>query len=85
MANLSAQDFINKLASDPDFRSQVGVFSNMSLADFQTRAAAAGFNYTPEEILAAAQTQQGEVLSDEALDNVSGGTIYGQGMIHVIL
>ena len=85
MANLSARDFINKLASDPDFRSQIGVFSNMPLDEFRHKAAAAGFNYTPEEILLATQTQQGDVLSDEALDNVSGGTITGQGIIHVIL
>jgi predicted ribosomally synthesized peptide with nif11-like leader len=73
MANLSAQEFIQKLATDASFRSQVGVSHNMQLDDFQAKAAAAGYNYTPEEILAAAEAQHGGALSDEALSNVSGG------------
>ena len=74
MASLSAQEFIQKLAADANFRSQVGITSNnMQLDDFQAKAAAAGYNYTPEEIVSAAEAQHGGALSDEALSNVSGG------------
>lgn len=73
MSSLSAQEFIQKLASDAAFRSEVGISPTMDLEAFRDKAAAAGFSYTPEEILAAAEAQQGDALSDEALDNVSGG------------
>jgi predicted ribosomally synthesized peptide with nif11-like leader len=74
MSSLSAQEFIQKLASDAAFRSEIGVSSStMDLEAFRDKAAAAGYNYTPEEILAAAEAQQDSALSDEALENVSGG------------
>ena len=73
MSNLSADQFIHKLGEDANFRSQLGITPTMPLEEFRSRAAAAGYSYTPEEILAAAEAQQGEALSDEALDNVSGG------------
>ncbi len=73
MPNISAQEFIQKLATDANFRSQVGISHDMQLDDFQAKAAAAGYNYTPEEILSAAEAQHGGALSDEALNDVSGG------------
>lgn len=73
MASLSAQDFVNKLATDSDFRSKVGISPTMQLGEFKEKAAAAGYNYTPEEIVAAAESQQGGALSDEDLEDVTGG------------
>ncbi len=73
MAGLSATEFIDKLASDASFRNQVGISPTMSLDDFRTKAVAAGYNYTDEEIFAAAQTSKDGSLSDEQLDDVSGG------------
>ncbi len=73
MASLSAQDFVSKLATDADFRSKVGISPTMQLGEFKEKAAAAGFNYTPEEIIAAAESQQGAALSDDDLENVTGG------------
>ena len=75
MSNLSAQDFVSKLATDPNFRSQIGISANMSLDEFRDKAAAAGFSYTSEEILAAAESQQSGVLSENDLDDVSGGAV----------
>ncbi|MDB5079736.1 MAG: hypothetical protein JWP00_1660 [Chloroflexi bacterium] len=73
MSSLNAQEFISRLASDPAFRSQVGIVPTMPLDEFQSKAAAAGYNFTSEEILAAAETQQGGALSDQELEDVSGG------------
>ncbi len=75
MANLNAQDFVEKLASDSNFRSQIGISPTMPLDEFRSKAAAAGYNFTPEEILAAAESQQGGALSDTDLENVSGGAL----------
>ena len=74
MAYLSAADFLDKLASDANFRSQFGFTGVMKLAEFQAKAAAAGYNYSTEEIMSAAENQRNDTLSDEALANVSGGT-----------
>ena len=73
MSSLSAQAFINKLASDSNFRSEIGIDQNMEVGEFRNKALAAGYNYTTEELLTAALNQQSGVLSDDDLDNVSGG------------
>ena len=74
MANLSAEEFIQKLTSDADFRSQVGITTtSMSIDEFQVKAAAAGYNYTPEEIAATAEARSGDTISDEDLEQVTGG------------
>ena len=85
MAKLSAIEFLDKIASDAGFRAQFGFTSIMKLEEFQAKAAAAGYNYSTEEILAAAESQQNEALSDDTLDNVSGGTLTGSFIIHIIL
>ena len=73
MANLSAGEFLDKVASDANFRHQVGISDSMGIDDFQKQAAAAGYNYTNEEIIAATEAQSGGALSDEDLSAVSGG------------
>ena len=77
MANLTAQDFISRLERDPAFRSQTGITSaDISLADFQAKAAAAGFGFTQEEIMAATEANKTGILSDEDLDQVAGGLVF---------
>jgi predicted ribosomally synthesized peptide with nif11-like leader len=71
MAKLSAGDFINKINTDENFCRELGITSSdISLNQVLSQAAAAGYNYTREEIKAAIENQP---LSDEALDDVSGG------------
>lgn len=73
MATISATEFVEKVSDDPNFRSQIGIAPSMQLDDFREKAAAAGYNYTNEELYAAAEAHGGGALSDEALENVTGG------------
>ncbi|HEX2913316.1 MAG TPA: Nif11-like leader peptide family RiPP precursor [Chloroflexia bacterium] len=73
MSNMSASQFIHRLGEDPNLRSQLGITPTMPLDEFQAKAAAGGYNYTSEEILAAAEAQQDSDLSDAALNKVTGG------------
>lgn len=79
MAKPGAQDFIQRLERDAAFRTQTGITStDISLADFQTKAAAAGYDYTPEEILAAADANKTDTLTDADLEQVAGGILFAQ-------
>lgn len=68
MGKISANEFVKKVAEDAAFRKELGITEEMGLSDFRVRAAAAGYDYSETDLVAA--TKQ---LSDEDLDAAAGG------------
>ncbi len=71
MAAMSATEFLQTLAQNPELRQQLGLSQGeANLSQFVAGARAAGYDFSEQDILDVIQAQP---MSDEQLDQVSGG------------
>lgn len=70
---MNANEFMRKVAEDEAFRNQIGANSDMTLEEFQGKAAAAGYNFSEADLMGAIGQVGSAALTDEELDSVAGG------------